>query len=93
MSDNERDFGNWSPQQVIELEHYKLPVSTNTVEILEQLLVDAKKGKVDGLALAVLRRDGKYDLVLRGSALDCTNQMGVAGMLAALQKMVLDMHS
>lgn len=68
------------------------PVSAETVQTLERLLAEAKRGTVAGLALVVLQADGRFDLHLRGCATDESNQMGVAGMLAALQKMVLELH-
>lgn len=68
------------------------PVSGETVNTLERLLREAKEGKVAGLALVVLRSDGRFDLHLKGSATEESNQMGVAGMLAALQKMALELY-
>jgi len=53
-----------------------------------KLLEDARAGTITGLAVAVLRSKGSYDLRLRGNAAESGNQMSVAGMLAALQKMV-----
>jgi hypothetical protein len=67
-------------------------VSPETIQILERLLGEARKGTVSGLALVVLQADGRFDLHLRGCATEERNQMGVAGMLAALQKMVLELH-
>jgi hypothetical protein len=66
-------------------------VSAETVALLERLLEDARAGTVTGLAIAVLRSKGDYDLRLRGKATENGNQMCVAGMLAALQKMVLEL--
>lgn len=68
------------------------PVSGETVITLERLLREAKEGKVAGLALVVLQSDGRFDLHLRGSATEECNQMGVAGMLASLQKMALELY-
>ncbi len=68
------------------------PVSGETVGVLERLLGEAKEGKVAGLALVVLRSDGRFDLHLKGSATEESSQMGVAGMLAALQKMALELY-
>lgn len=68
------------------------PVSEETIETLEKLLQEAKEGQVSGLALVVLRADGRFDLHLRGAATEESNQMGVAGMLAALQKMTLELY-
>ena len=68
------------------------PVSAETVETLKQLLRDAQTGKVIGLAVASLHASGKFDLCLRGAAVEEGNQMGVAGMLAALQKMTLELY-
>jgi len=66
-------------------------VSAETVSLLEQLLDEARTGTVTGLAIAILRSKGSYDLRLRGNATEIGNQMTVAGMLAALQKMVLEL--
>jgi hypothetical protein len=66
-------------------------VSAETISLLEQLLDEARSGTVTGLALAILRSKGSYDLRLRGNAAVSGNQMSVAGMLAALQKMVLEL--
>jgi hypothetical protein len=66
-------------------------VSEETVSLLEQLLEEARAGTVTGLAIAVLRPKGTYDLRLRGNATENGNQMSVVGMLAALQKMVLEL--
>lgn len=68
------------------------PASGETVETLERLLREAKAGRVAGLALVALHADGRFDLHLRGSATEESNQMGVAGMLAALQKMTLELY-
>jgi hypothetical protein len=35
---------------------------------------------------------GRFDLHLKGSATEESSQMGVAGMLAALQKMALELY-
>jgi hypothetical protein len=66
-------------------------VSADTVSLLEQLLEEARAGTVTGIAIAVLRAKGTYDVRLRGSATVNENIMSVAGMLAALQKMVLEL--
>lgn len=68
------------------------PVSGETVVMLEKLLRAAKEGRVSGLALAVMHSDGRYDLHLTGCATEESNQMGVAGMMAALQKMALELY-
>lgn len=68
------------------------PVSTDTVKMLERLLQEAREGKVMGLATVVLHADGRFALHLKGSATEESSQMGVAGMLAALQKMVLELY-
>lgn len=68
------------------------PVSGETVLLLERLLREAKVGKLVGLATVVLHADGRFDLHLRGTATEESNQMGVVGMLAALQKMALELH-
>ena len=77
---------------VAQLKPLPRPVSGETVQMLEQLLREAKAGRVTGLALVVLHADGRFDLSMRGDAILESNQMGVAGMLAALQKMALELH-
>jgi hypothetical protein len=67
-------------------------VSAETVSLLERLLEEARAGTVIGLAVAVLRSKGNYDLRLLGNATENGEQMAVAGMLAALQKMVLELE-
>ena len=67
-------------------------VSGETIETLHELLSLAKEGRVTGLALVVLHSDGRFNLQLRGDATTESNQMGVVGMLAALQKMALDLY-
>ncbi len=64
-------------------------VSDDTVTALEQLLEDARAGVVTGLAIVVLQSKGHFQLKLGGGAVEEGNHMSVAGMLAALQKMVL----
>lgn len=66
-------------------------ISRETIETLERALREAKTGHVAGIALVVLHADGRFDLALRGCATEESNQMGVAGMLAALQKMTLEL--
>lgn len=66
--------------------------SGETIEILQLLLAQAKTGQVTGLALVGLHSDGRFELHLTGDATNESNQMGVAGMLAALQKMALELH-
>lgn len=68
------------------------PISGDTISTLEDLLRGAKDGKVAGLALVVLQTDGRFSLHLKGSATEESNQMGVVGMLAALQKMALELY-
>lgn len=68
------------------------PVSGETIETLKKLLREAKEGRVSGLALVALHADGRFDLHLRGAATEESNQMGVVGMLAALQKMTLELY-
>lgn len=80
------------PMGVTQLKPLPRPVSGETVQMLEQLLREAKAGRVTGLASVVLHADGRFDLRLRGDATLESNQMGVAGMLAALQKMTLELH-
>ena len=80
------------PMGVTQLKMLPRPVSGETVQMLQQLLREARAGRVTGLALVVLHADGRFDLRLRGDATLESNQMGVAGMLAALQKMALELH-
>lgn len=80
------------PMGVTVIQPVPRPVSGETVKTLEQLLREAKAGKVSGLALVVLQADGRFSLQLRGSATEESNQMGVVGMLAALQKMALELY-
>lgn len=68
------------------------PISGETVASLQALLAEAKAGRVSGLAMVVLHADGRFDLQLKGCATEESNQMGVAGMLAALQKMILELY-
>lgn len=77
------------PTNIFSLHHRKH--SSETIEILESLLNEAKRGEICGLALVVLRSNSSYDLKLRGEAAQVGNQMYVAGMLAALQKMALEL--
>jgi hypothetical protein len=79
------------PSNVVAISGCAPQVSAETVSLLEQLLEEARAGTVTGLAVAVLRLKGNYDLRLRGNATENGNQMAVAGMLAALQKMVLEL--
>lgn len=67
-------------------------VSGESIEILQHLLTAAKEGRVSGLAIVTLHSDGRFDLGLHGDATIEPNQMGVVGMLAALQKMALELH-
>ncbi len=80
------------PMGVAQFKPLPRPISGETVLALERLLREAKAGHVVGLALVVLHADGRFDLHLRGSATEESNQMGVAGMLAALQKMTLELY-
>jgi len=79
------------PSNVVAISGGAPTVSTETVSLLEQLLEDARAGTVTGLAVVVLRTKGNYDVRLRGGATENGNKMSVAGMLAALQKMVLEL--
>lgn len=92
MSDDNLDFGSPWPDVVVSFESRKKRVSHETVALLESLLRDAKQGLVNGIAIAVLRHDGEYEMRLRGSCTEVNNCMQVAGMLASMQKMVLDLH-
>jgi hypothetical protein len=80
-----------APSNVVAISESAPRVSAETVSLLEQLLEEARAGSVTGLAVAILRSKGNYDLRLRGNATENGNQMSVAGMLAALQKMVLEL--
>jgi hypothetical protein len=80
------------PLGVAQLKPLPRPVSAETVQTLERLLREAKAGRLAGLALVVLHADGRFDLHLKGAATEECNQMGVAGMLAALQKMTLELY-
>lgn len=66
--------------------------SIETIEALQQLLTQANNGKVTGLAVLGLHSDGRFELHITGDATNESNQMGVVGMLAALQKMALELH-
>jgi hypothetical protein len=92
MKNDSEDFGRRFPEGVINLEEHRLLISHTTVELLEQLLAEAKKGEINGVALVTLRNGGRYDLLLRGTALESANQLSVVGMLAARQKTVLELH-
>ena len=80
------------PLKVVAISGCAPQVSAETVALLEQLFEEARAGTVTGLAVAVLRSKGNYDLRLRGSATESGNHMSVTGMLAALQKMVLELE-
>ena len=67
-------------------------VSAETVSLLEQILEEARGSTATGLAVAALRSKGNYKLRLSGDAIDSGNQMAVAGKLAALQRMVLELE-
>lgn len=92
MGEDDLDFGSPLPDGVASFEDRKQRVSVETVELLESLLRDAKRGAVGGIAVAVLRRNGEYEMRLRGSCAEQGNCMHVAGMLAALQKIALDLQ-
>jgi hypothetical protein len=80
-----------APSKVVAISESAPRVSAETVSLLERLLEEARAGTVIGLAVAVLRPKGNYDLKLLGNATENGEQMAVAGMLAALQKMVLEL--
>jgi hypothetical protein len=79
------------PSNVVAISDCASRVSAETVSLLEQLLEEARAGAVTGFAVVVLRSKGNYDLRLRGNAAENGNKMAIAGMLAALQKMVLEL--
>jgi len=78
------------PTPIFSLHNRK--ASAETISILESLLADAKRGEICGLALVILRSNNTYELKLRGEAASSDNQMYVAGMLSALQKMALELE-
>ena len=80
------------PMGVVAFKPAPRAISSETVEILQELLAEALAGHVTGLALVVLHSDGRFGLRLRGDATTEPNQMGVVGMLASLQKMALELH-
>jgi hypothetical protein len=80
------------PMGVAVLKPLPRPASGETIELLQHLLGEALVGRVTGLALVALHADGRFDLRIRGDATTESNQMGVAGMLAGLQKMVLELY-
>lgn len=85
----------WIPTNQSSLQtvsQFPAKVSGEAVDFLEELLAEAKSGKLVGLAVVTLYLDGKYSLDLRGEARTEGNQMSVAGMLAGLQKIVLESH-
>jgi hypothetical protein len=85
----------WIPTTQSNLEtvnKFPAKVSDETVDFLKELLAIAKSGKLIGLSIVTLYHDGKYSLNLRGEARIEGNQMSVAGMLAGLQKIVLENH-
>jgi hypothetical protein len=86
---HEAPTGSGSVTPIFQLHHRR--TSQETVAMLESLLSDAKRGEVCGLAMVILRSNNGFDIKLRGEAAQVGNQMSVAGMLAALQKMVLEL--
>jgi len=92
MSKDDLDFGSPWPDGVISFEDRKLRVSVETVELLESLLRDARRGAVSGIAVAVLRANDEYEMRLRGSCAEQENCMHMAGMFAAMQKIVLSLQ-
>lgn len=80
------------PMGVAMLRPQPRPASRETIELLQHLLEGALAGRITGLALVALHADGRFDLRIRGDATTECNQMGVAGMLAGLQKMVLELY-
>lgn len=85
----------WVPVNQVKIQpvsKFPAKVSDETIVFLEELLSEAKSGKLVGLATVALSLDGKFSLNLRGEARIEGNQMSVAGMLAALQKIVLENH-
>ncbi len=80
------------PVGVVALKTAARHVSLDTVELLQELLNDAQTSQVTGLAVVALHANGSFGLRLCGAATEESNQMGIAGMLAALQKMALELY-
>ena len=88
------DFGTPPDERVLSL--YKpaaFPTQScqETIALIETLLTQAKSGALTGVALVGLYRGGEYRLDLTGDAKFEGNTMSVAGMLAKLQSMALDL--
>lgn len=89
------DFGTPPDERVLSLCKPTVFPTQNcpeTIALLEHLLTQAKAGELTGLALAGLYKSGKFRLDLTGDAKLEDNTMGVAGMLAKLQSMALDLY-
>jgi hypothetical protein len=80
------------PVGVVALRTRERHASLDTVELLQELLRDAQTGQVTGLAVVALHANGSYGLRLCGAATEEPNQMGIVGMVAALQKMAMELY-
>jgi hypothetical protein len=67
-------------------------VYSDILALLQSLAEEAAHGKVQGLAVVVMRAGGSFDLMVRGSAREEAHHMAVVGMLTALQKAILEAH-
>jgi hypothetical protein len=88
------DYGTPPPSPILSLykpSTFPTPVCKETVALLELLLEQARSGELTGLGLVGLYRNGKYRLDLTGESKIEGNSMSVAGMLAKLQSMALDL--
>lgn len=89
------DFGTPSDERVLSLcKPTAFPTQScqATIALLEHLLTQAKAGELTGLALVGLYRSDEFRLDLTGEAKLEYNTMAVAGMLAKLQNMALDLY-
>ena len=89
------DFGTPPDERVLSLcKPTAFPTQNcpETIALLELLLTQAKAGELTGLAIVGLYRSGKFRLDLTGDAELEDNTMSVAGMLAKLQSMALDLY-
>lgn len=88
------DYGTPPPSPILSLHkpsQFPTSVCDETITLLEHILAQAKSGELNGVALVGLYRNGKYRLDLTGDAKFEGNTMSVAGMLAKLQSMALDL--
>lgn len=92
MNDQPENAQNPLPFSLSVIKSTERHVSKETIVALKKLLSEAESGKLTGLAVAALYKNGQFHLALEGEALQEGNQMGVVGMLTALQKIALDLH-